>query len=96
MNLLKVSLLLPAALIALSNNYNVDKGSAHSIHAGNKLTIHNSPNTVLRWQDFNIAENECVHFAQQSSKSAVLNRVTGGHASNLLGQLSSNGCVYLD
>ncbi|RIY38799.1 beta strand repeat-containing protein, partial [Psittacicella gerlachiana] len=44
---------------------------------------------------FNINENEIVKFIQQSSDSAVLNRVLGGSISQILGTLQSNGKVFI-
>ncbi len=50
---------------------------------------------ILRWDDFSIEHNESFCFQQKSSNSAVLNRVCGGDESRILGNLSSNGSVYL-
>jgi len=58
-------------------------------------TITNSPNAIIHWQNFNIAENETTRFIQQNSQSAVLNRIMGGNPSTILGQLVSNGKVLL-
>ncbi|MCC6202908.1 MAG: filamentous hemagglutinin N-terminal domain-containing protein, partial [Gammaproteobacteria bacterium] len=59
------------------------------------LQITNSPNAIIDWQSFSIAPNEVTRFVQQSPNSAVLNRVVGSQLSDLLGQLQSNGRVYL-
>ncbi len=58
-------------------------------------TIKNSPNAIIEWQKFNINENEAVRFIQETSQSAVLNRIIGGNPSQILGQLFSNGKVFL-
>ena len=60
-----------------------------------KTTITNSPNAIINWQNFSIAQNETTQFVQQSSQSAVLNRVVGQNPSQILGQLYSNGKVFL-
>ena len=60
-----------------------------------KTTITNSPNAIINWQNFSIAQNETTQFIQQSSQSAVLNRVVGQNPSQILGQLYSNGKVFL-
>lgn len=58
-------------------------------------TITNSPNAIIQWQNFNIAQNETTRFVQQNSQSAVLNRIIGENPSAILGQLASNGKVFL-
>ena len=63
--------------------------------AGNALNITNSPNSIINWQQFNIASGEVTRFIQQSASSAVLNRVTGQDPSSILGALQSNGRVFL-
>lgn len=50
---------------------------------------------VLNWESFSIAADEVVRFQQPDSASAVLNRVTGGSMSSLLGRLEANGSVFL-
>jgi filamentous hemagglutinin family protein len=54
-----------------------------------------SPNAVINWQSFNIGQNEAVKFVQPNSSSVALNRVVGSDASSILGNLSSNGKVFL-
>ncbi|MDQ7090672.1 MAG: filamentous hemagglutinin N-terminal domain-containing protein [Methylococcales bacterium] len=61
----------------------------------NITTITNSPNAIVNWQNFNISQNEITRFIQQNSQSAVLNRVIGQNPSQILGQLVSNGQVFL-
>jgi len=59
------------------------------------LQITNDPDTIIEWQGFSIQRDEITRFVQPSSQSAVLNRVVGGDLSEILGQLSSNGRVFL-
>jgi filamentous hemagglutinin family protein len=59
------------------------------------LTIKNTPNAIIEWQKFNIAKDETTRFQQETTKSTVLNRVSGIDPSQILGQLSSNGRVFL-
>ena len=70
-------------------------GSATTSTSGNTLTITNSPGAILNWQAFSIGANEITRFLQQSAASSVLNRVTGGNPSQILGGLQSNGKVFL-
>ena len=61
----------------------------------NTLNITNSPGAIINWQQFSIGSNETTRFIQPSSSSSVLNRVIGQNPSQLLGQLHSNGRVFL-
>ncbi|MGZ8160291.1 MAG: two-partner secretion domain-containing protein [Methylobacter sp.] len=58
-------------------------------------TVTNSPNAIINWQNFSVAQNELTQFIQQNSQSAVLNRIIGQNPSEILGQLTSNGKVFL-
>jgi len=73
----------------------VVSGSASFQSNGSLLEISNSPGTIINWQDFSIAEGEITRFVQQSDLSAVLNRVTGGNLTEILGSLQSNGQVFV-
>ena len=73
----------------------VASGSATFQSVGKSLTITNSPNAIINWQGFSINRDEATRFLQQNAVSAVLNRVIGAEASSILGQLLSNGKVYL-
>ncbi|MEJ2123174.1 MAG: filamentous hemagglutinin N-terminal domain-containing protein [Alphaproteobacteria bacterium] len=55
----------------------------------------NTPGAVINWQQFSIQKDEITRFLQQNAASAVLNRVRGGDPSVILGQLLSNGRVFL-
>ena len=59
------------------------------------LRVTNSPNAIVNWQGFSIGAGELTRFIQQSSASAVLNRVVGADISRIHGQLLSNGRVFL-
>lgn len=73
----------------------VVSGSAIFNATGNTLRIENSPGAIINWGSFSIGANELTHFQQQSAASQVLNRVTGGDPSQILGTLTSNGQVFL-
>jgi filamentous hemagglutinin family protein len=77
----------------------VSSGSASFANSGNTLTITNSANAIINWQNFSIGVNEITRFLQSSSSSAVLNRVVGANGvipqSVIDGVLSSNGRVFL-
>ncbi|CAG1006704.1 partial Heme/hemopexin-binding protein, partial [Anaerolineae bacterium] len=86
-----------AALQVEANPVNptVVHGNATFSNSGNTLTVTNTPNAIINWQQFGINANETVRFVQQSAASAVLNRVTGADPSHILGTLQSNGRVFL-
>jgi filamentous hemagglutinin family protein len=73
--------------------------------SGEATFVQNGPNTlninattdkvIIHYQTFNVGANEFIHFNLPSASSSVLNQVLGGGASQILGQLTSNGQVYL-
>ncbi|MBC8635304.1 filamentous hemagglutinin N-terminal domain-containing protein [Caballeronia sp. EK] len=50
---------------------------------------------IVNWNSFSIGGNETVNIAQPSPQAVLLNRVTGGEASNIAGHLNANGRVFL-
>ncbi len=96
-----LTLAIASALCAPSAQANptggqVVSGSASIQSAGSQTTVNQSSNrAVINWQSFSINRGESTRFNLPSSSSAVLNRVTGGNPSELLGSLSSNGKVFL-
>ena len=73
----------------------VVSGAATFNAVGKNLTVTNSPGAIINWQGFSIRADEVTRFVQSGAASAVLNRVTGAEQSRLLGQLLSNGRVFL-
>jgi filamentous hemagglutinin family protein len=73
----------------------VVSGSASFASSGNTLTITNTPGAIINWSAFSIGKDEITRFIQQSSQSAVLNRVVGQDPTLILGTLTSNGRVFL-
>ena len=74
----------------------VVQGSAtFSNPSTNVLNVTNSNNTVINWQSFNIGAGQTTNFIQPSATSSVLNRVVSNNPSQLLGNLNSNGRVFL-
>ncbi|MEG1531881.1 MAG: filamentous hemagglutinin N-terminal domain-containing protein, partial [Citrobacter sp.] len=91
--------LLPAMVLAspdlpVGGSIVAGKGSISS--NGNQMTVNqSSQNMVANWNSFDIGKNHTVQFIQPGSSAAVLNRVTGGHESQILGTLQANGQVFL-
>jgi filamentous hemagglutinin family protein len=73
----------------------VVSGQASFAQQGNVFSITNTPNAIINWQSFSINAGEVTRFIQQSSDSAVLNRIVGQDPSRILGALQSNGHVFL-
>ncbi len=64
--------------------------------SGSTTTIHqSSSNLSLSWQGFNIAPQEIVNFLQPSNSAIAVNRIFDTNGTQILGQLSANGQVYL-
>ncbi|MDH3282773.1 MAG: filamentous hemagglutinin N-terminal domain-containing protein, partial [Gammaproteobacteria bacterium] len=59
------------------------------------MNVTNTPGAIINWKGFSIGANEITRFIQEHNASAVLNRVVGANPSQILGQLSSNGQVFL-
>jgi len=93
---LSAALLLAAgSASALPTGSQIVSGSAGIVTNGSNMTVTNSANAIINWQAFSIANGETTRFIQPSAVSAVLNRVTGGDPSKILGTLQSNGKVLL-
>lgn len=90
---LAVALALPARANPLGAV--VEHGAASFDQQGATLTVTNSPGAIIRWQEFSIDAHETTRFIQQNAASAVLNRIAGDSPSVILGQLQSNGQVWL-
>ncbi len=64
--------------------------------SGSQMNVHqNSQNLIVNWQSFDIGKGNTVQFYQPDSSAVALNRVTGGSASEIMGNLKANGQVFL-
>ncbi len=54
-----------------------------------------SPRAVIDWASFNVGSQAKVQFNQPSSSAVVLNHILGSNASQIYGQISANGQVFL-
>ena len=74
----------------------IGAGQAQIGTQGSQMTVHQgSDKLILNWNSFNIGTGGSVHFEQPHASSVVLNRVLGGGASQIDGQLTANGQVWL-
>ena len=88
-------LLAAGSAFALPTGSQIVSGTAGIVTSGSTMTVTNSAGAIINWQGFSIANGETTRFIQPSALSAVLNRVTGGDPSKILGTLQSNGKVLL-
>jgi filamentous hemagglutinin family protein len=87
---------LSAAIVyAQPKDMQVMHGQASMDVSKDGLSIYCSDKAVLHWDQFSINANETVQFIQPSDQASVLNRVTGGEISSILGELTANGSIYL-
>jgi filamentous hemagglutinin family protein len=74
----------------------VSAGAATLATSGNTLTVtQTTSNATYNWQTFNIGTGGVVRFDQPDETSIALNRIFQADPARILGQLSSNGRVYL-
>ena len=95
--LIGIGIVLVSVLIkALPQGASVVTGGI-TITTGNNLeTIkQRSQKGIINWQSFNIGAAEKTQFIQPGASSVTLNRITGGNASSILGQLIANGQIFL-
>jgi len=91
-----LSCTIPGLVFAGPDGGKVVAGSATIDHNGNSTLITQSSNrAAIDWQRFNIGSDEYVEFAQPDANAIALNRVVGGNPSEILGNLSANGQVFL-
>ncbi|NBV84598.1 filamentous hemagglutinin N-terminal domain-containing protein, partial [bacterium] len=73
----------------------VVNGAVNMQTSGNTLAITASDRSIINWQGFSIGAGETTQFIQPNAGASVLNRVTSGDASQIMGALQANGQVYL-
>ena len=92
------SLIFPVnVVLAAPSGGQVVRGQANINQSGAKTTINQSSDrAIVNWKNFDIAKHESVTHTMPSRDAAALHRVTGGGgASQLAGELSSNGNIFL-
>ena len=81
---------------AMPTDGKVVAGQGSIVQNGSNMIItQNTDKLALNWQSFNIAQNEKVQFVQPSAAATALNRIIGSNSSQIYGQLSANGKVFL-
>jgi len=82
-------------LLSLPMGGEIIFGEVNSAIVDQSIEIVASDGAILEWRDFSISEEETARFIQPSTEALVLNRVTGGSVSHILGRLEANGRVVL-
>ncbi len=81
---------------ALPTNGSIVAGAGSIAQSANSMRVtQGSDRMVANWNTFNIGSSAKVTFAQPSAQAVALNRVLGADPSQILGQLSANGQVFL-
>ncbi|PUE33053.1 hypothetical protein B9Z35_05895 [Limnohabitans sp. Jir61] len=80
----------------LPTGASVMRGAASITQTGATMVVNQTTsNAVVNWSTFNVGANAQVNFNLPSSTSTTLNRVTGSNPSQIFGQITSNGQVFL-
>ncbi|MDE7314146.1 MAG: filamentous hemagglutinin N-terminal domain-containing protein [Mucispirillum sp.] len=78
------------------NGANVVHGDVNiSKNGSNTIINQNTDKAIINWNSFDINKGERVLFNQNSSSSIILNRVTNGLPTNIFGNISANGNVFI-
>ena len=81
---------------ALPTGGQIVAGSGSIAQSGNSLTVNqNSGRMVANWGTFNIGQNASVQFQQPDASSVALNRIQDQNPSQIMGNLTANGQVFL-
>ncbi|HSS98351.1 MAG TPA: filamentous hemagglutinin N-terminal domain-containing protein, partial [Terriglobales bacterium] len=81
---------------ARPHGFHLKSGDARApVQENSAWVIQSGKKAMIDWEGFSIDQKEIVRFQQMDTNSYVLNRVVGKSESALLGQLLSNGSVYL-
>lgn len=99
-NFIKLSaiatLLCSETALALPQDGQSISGNVRFSQNGNTLNVSSAAaRSIANYRSFSIGSNERVNFNLPSASAAILNRVTGGDASQILGNMSSNGRIFL-
>jgi filamentous hemagglutinin family protein len=90
----------PPAVNQLPQGAVVTRGTANIVSStsGNTALMsvnQSSQRAVIDWASFNVGSQAKVQFKQPSSSAVTLNNILGNNASQIYGQISANGQVFL-
>src|SRR5210317_1541648 len=83
--------------LELPSGGNIISGDITINQQSGKLIINQtSEQGVIEWQKFNIGSNASVYFNQSNASSSILNQILDGSRSIILGNIYSNGKLFLN
>lgn len=88
-------LLCAPAVFASPEGGDVVEGDATIEYDGDWTRVLTGEITIIDWLSFNIAQGETVEFIMPSEASRVLNRITSGVPTEIMGNLIGNGQVFI-
>ncbi len=81
---------------AAPNGGNIVGGTGSINASGLTTTVNqNSSSMAINWNSFDVNQHETVNFIQPSLSSIALNQILGNNASQIHGQINSNGHIVL-
>ncbi len=89
------ALLSSSIAFASPDGGDVVEGDATIEYMGDWTRVLTGEITIIDWLSFNIAEGETVEFVMPSEASRVLNRITNGVPTEIMGNLIGNGQVFI-
>jgi filamentous hemagglutinin family protein len=100
-----MALLLPAQIVmanpspaadALPSGLGANQGIATPEYLGSTMNLTQTSNqAIANWQNFDIGSNATVNINQPSANAALLNRISDGSATGIMGALNANGRVFI-
>src|SRR2546426_305420 len=86
----------PAAALPQGGQVVSGKASISQVNASTLQIQQFSANVIINWKGFSVGASELVRFLQPGAMSVAVNRVVGGGASTILGQITANGRIILN
>lgn len=94
--LLSTLMLASMPLFAEPQGASVISGDVNIQQQSNNTVIQQlSDQAIINWQNFDIGAQELVTFLQPDANAIALNRITDGNPTEILGQLSANGRLFI-
>ncbi len=90
-----IALMGTSIAIASPEGGDVVEGDATIEYDGDWTRVLTGEITIIDWLNFNIAQGETVEFIMPSEASRVLNRITSGVPTEIMGNLIGNGQVFI-
>src|SRR3979490_654699 len=86
----------PAAALPQGGEVVSGKATISQVNTSTLQIQQFSPTVIINWKGFSVGANELVRFLQPGAMAVAVNRVVGGGASIILGQITANGRIILN